>query len=220
MPKNNAEKILKILKNNFSLPNWASTERNPFQTLVITIISQNTVGKNTVRAFEALSKKFPITPEALAKAKLKEIEASLQVAGLFRNKARVIKKVSQIIIKRFNGSLDWIYSMPFEKARETLLSMPGVGPKTADVVLLFSAKKPTIPVDTHVERVSKRLGLVPEAANYEDIRAALQTLYLPHEYLHVHLLFISLGRSCCKALKPLCIQCPVSGLCSSKRIED
>ncbi|MEM2101909.1 MAG: endonuclease III [Candidatus Bathyarchaeia archaeon] len=220
MPKNNAEKILKILKNNFSMPKWASTERDPFQTLVVTIISQNTASKNTAKAFEALSKKFPITPEALAKAEQKEIEASLRVAGLFRNKARVINKVSQIIIERFNGSLDWVYSMPFEKTREILLSLPGVGPKTADVVLLFSAKKPTIPVDTHVERVSKRLGLVPEGANYEGIRTALQRLYLPDDYLHVHLLFISLGRSYCKALKPLCKQCPVSGLCPSKRIED
>lgn len=220
MPTTNAEKVLRILNNNFSMPKWASTERSPFQTLVVTIISQNTTGKNTAKAFEALSKRFSITPEALAKADVKEIEESLRVAGLFRNKAKVIKKVSQIVLNEFDGSLDWIHQLPFEEARKTLLTMPGVGPKTADVVLLFSAKKPTIPVDTHVNRISKRLGLVPKDADYEGVRLALQSLYLPRDFLGVHLLFIMLGRNYCKALKPLCKQCPVNSLCPSKRTED
>jgi len=220
MPATTADEILRILKNNFSSPKWASTERSPFQTLVVTIISQNTTGKNTAKAFEALSKKFPITPEALAKADEKEIEDALRVAGLFRNKAKTIKKISQILLDKFDGSLDWIYSMPFEEARKTLLAMPGVGPKTADVVLLFSAKKPTIPVDTHVNRVSKRLGLAPHDADYEGVRMTLQSLYSPKDFLNVHLLFIALGRNYCKALKPLCKQCPVNSLCPSKKNED
>jgi endonuclease-3 len=220
MTTNRANKIRQILKNNFPTPRWASTKRTPFQTLIVTIISQNTSGKNTGAAFERLSKRFKITPEALAKADLGEIQDALRVAGLFRNKAKTIKQVSQIILDDFDGSLDFIFSMSFEEARKRLLALPGVGPKTADVVLLFSAGKPTIPVDTHVNLVSKRLELAPQKADYEGVRTALQSLYDAEDYLAVHLLLIMLGRRYCKAIRPLCKQCPVNSLCPSRRVED
>jgi endonuclease-3 len=219
MTTTRANQILRILKNNFELPKWALSKRTPFETLIVTIISQNTAGKNTAKAFERLSKKFRITPEALAKADGKEIEDALRVAGLFRNKAKTIRKVSQIVLEQFDGSLDFVYSMPFEEARRTLLALPGVGPKTADVVLLFTAGKPTIPVDTHVNRVSKRLGLAPASADYEGVRMELQSLFVSEDFLAVHLLLIALGRKYCKALKPICRPCPVNSLCPSRRIE-
>ena len=220
MTTTRANEILRILKKNFPMPHWASSTRNPFQTLIVTIISQNTAGKNSAKAFERLSKKFQITPEVLAKADEKEIEDALRVAGLFRNKAKTIKNVSQIVLEKFNGSLDFVHSMLFEEARKTLLILPGVGPKTADVVLLFSAGKSTIPVDTHVNRVSKRLGLASRKADYEGVRMALQSLYAPEDFLAAHLLLIMLGRRYCKALKPICTQCLVNSLCPSKRTED
>jgi endonuclease-3 len=215
-----ANEILCILKKNFSPPPWASSRRNSFQTLIVTIISQNTAGVNTAKAFERLSRQFRIAPEALAKADEKDLQDALRVAGLFRNKAKTIKRVSKIILEEFNGSIDFIHSMPLEEARKRLLSLPGVGPKTADVVLLFSSGKETIPVDTHVNRVSKRLGLAPEKADYEGVRMALQSLYAPEDYLAVHLSLIMLGRKCCKALRPVCEQCPVSNLCPSRRVDD
>jgi endonuclease-3 len=218
--KNRAPKIVHILQKNFSIPQWASSTRDPFQTLIITVLSQATADKNTARAFENLSRRFSITPEALAKASVEDIERAIRVGGLYRNKSKVIKTISRIILEKFNGSLDFIQSLPLEEARKILLNMPGVGPKTADVVLLFCAGKPTIPIDTHVNRVSKRLGLVPPKADYEGVRRALETLYSPNDYLHVHLLLISLGRKYCKARKPLCKPCPVNTLCPSKRLEN
>ncbi|MGQ9459990.1 MAG: endonuclease III domain-containing protein [Candidatus Bathyarchaeaceae archaeon] len=220
MAKNRATEILHILQDNFSIPRWASSTRNPFQTLIITVLSQATADKNTARAFKNLSERFSITPEALTKASLEEIEKAIKVGGLYRNKSRVIKAISRMILERFNGSLDFIHSLTLEEARKILLSIPGVGPKTADVVLLFCARKPTIPIDTHVNRVSKRLGLTLPEASYEGVRQALETLYLPDDYLPVHLLFISLGRKYCRARKPLCKPCPVNLLCPSKRTED
>jgi len=110
-----------------------------------------------------------------------------------------------------------VLSLPFEEARESLMQLPGVGPKTADVVLLFCAEKPTIPVDTHVNRVSKKLGLAPANGDYETIRKSLQSLYNPEDYLAVHLLLISLGRKYCRARNPLCKQCPVNSLCPSRK---
>jgi len=218
MAENQAEKILQTLRNTFTLPKWTTSNRDPFKTLITTIISQNTADRNTAKAFENLSKQFEITPEALAKAEASKIEECLKVAGLYRNKTRTIKQVSKIILEKFRGDLKQILSMPLEEARKTLLQLPGVGPKTADVVMLFCAGKPTIPVDTHVNRVSKRLGLAPTNGDYEAVRESLQALYNPKHYLPLHILLILLGRKYCKARKPLCKQCPVNTLCPSKQI--
>jgi len=218
--KNRAAEILRILEESFPLPQWVHSTKDPFKTLIITVISQNTNDRNTARAFENLSKRFSITPDALAKASVKEIEDAIRVAGLYRNKSKVIRELSRVILEEFNGSLDFIYSMPLEEARKMLLRIPGVGPKTADVVLLFCAEKPTVPVDTHVNRVSKRLGLAPPNANYDGVRLTLQSLFPSEEYFPVHILLILLGRKCCKARKTLCKPCPVNMLCPSKHLED
>jgi endonuclease-3 len=220
MADDRAEKILRILRSAFTLPKWTNSNRKPFQTLVKTIISQNTADRNTVRAFENLSKRFHVTPEALAKAEASKIEESLKVAGLYRNKANKIKQASEIILEEFGGDLKSILAMPLKEARKTLMRLPGVGPKTADVVLLFCAEKPTIPVDTHVNRVSKRLALAPVNGDYETVRESLQTLYIPKDYLKVHVLMILLGRKYCKARNPLCKVCPLNMLCPSKYVYD
>jgi endonuclease-3 len=192
--------------------------RDPFETLVTTILSQNTADRNTARAFESLSKRFEITPEALAKATLDQIEEAIQVAGLYTNKARAIKQAATIILIKYHGKLQPVLSLPQEEARKTLMQFPGVGPKTADVVLLFSANQPTIPVDTHVNRVTKRLGFAPANGDYEAVRLALQSLYNPRDYLAVHLLLIAHGRRYCKARHPLCDECPINACCPSKRL--
>ena len=207
--------ILEALKSRFEVPNLLGMVNDPFKVLVRTIISQSTAEANTRRAYSNLSRKMLLTPKSLAEADIKEIADALFVAGLYRNKARIIKKVSQLIIEKLNGSLDFIYSKPLKEAREKLLGLPGVGPKTADIILLFCAKRPVLPVDTHVNRVSKRLGLVPPEADYEKIRECLQALYPPEEYFTVHMLFISLGREICKAKRPRHDECPVNHLCPS-----
>jgi endonuclease-3 len=220
MVENRAANILRSLRKTFAMPNWTTSASDPFRTLIVTIISQNTAGRNTARAFENLSNKFKITPEVLANAETSQIEQCLKVAGLYRNKAKTIKQVSRIIIDRFQGNLASVLSMPLEKGRKTLMQLPGVGPKTADVVLLFSAGRSTIPVDTHVYHVSKRLGLAPSQGDYEAVRASLQKLYSPRDYLAVHVLLIQHGRKYCKARNPLCKQCPLNKLCPSKHKRD
>jgi endonuclease-3 len=218
MTENHAEKILQILRKTFTMPEWTTSNRDPFKTLIVTIISQNTAGRNTAKAFENLSKRFEITSEALANAEISQIEECLKVAGLYRSKAKAIKQTSKIILEKFHGNLKPILSLPFEEARKTLLQLKGVGPKTADVVLLFCSEKPTIPVDTHVNRVAKRLGLAPANGDYETIRKRLQSLYNLKDYLAVHVLLILLGRKYCRARNPLCKQCPVNTLCPSKQL--
>jgi endonuclease-3 len=220
MDEKRASAVLAILRRTFTMPKWTKAKRKPFETLIVTIISQNTADRNTARAFERLSKRFEIKPEVLAKAETSQIEESLKTAGLYRNKAKTIKQVSQIILEKFHASLQPILSLPLEEARKTLMALPGVGPKTADVVLLFSAKQPTIPVDTHVNRVAKRLGFAPANGDYDAVRTSLQSLYNPHDYLAVHVLLIAHGRRYCKARRPLCKQCPVNIHCPSRGLWD
>ena len=216
MKDKRAATILQVLRQTFAMPEWTETKRDPFETLIVTIISQNTADINTARAFERLSNRFEIKPEVLANAETSHIEDALKTAGLYRNKSKTIKQVSRIILKEFHGSIQPILALPLEEARKTFIQMPGVGPKTADVVLLFSAKQPTIPVDTHVNRVSKRLGFAPASGDYEKVRKSLQSLYEQRDYLAVHVLLIAHGRRYCKALRPLCRQCPVNMYCPSR----
>lgn len=211
----NSSVIIAKLKSTLDSPSLVKIRHDPFETLVVTIISQNTADINTARAFQKLSGRFQITPQALANAPLQELEECLRVGGLYKNKAQTIQTASRIIAEKFQGSLKCVLLHPLEQARELLMEMPGVGPKTADVVLLFSANKPTIPVDTHVNRVSKRLGLAPNDGGYEEIRFALQQRFEPDDYFAVHLLLIALGRKFCKARQPLCPSCPVNSCCPS-----
>jgi endonuclease-3 len=202
------------------MPPWTVQQHEPFETLVATIISQNTSDTNTQRAFETLSKHLEITPQALADTQIAQIQDCLHTAGLYKAKAKTINVVSKIMLEKYGGSLEPILALPLEEARNALLEMPGVGPKTADVVLLFCAGMATVPVDTHVNRVSKRLGWAPADGDYEDVRLSLQRLFEPEDYLAVHLLLIAHGRKYCRARQPLCQTCPVNVFCPSRGLGD
>ena len=212
--KNKASAILRTLEREFSIPKLSSLCKDPFKTLIRTIISQATADVNTARAYKELEGRVGITVLSLSRVSREAIEESLRSAGLYRNKSKVMKELASVILERYGGSLDFIYGDSLGEARRKLLELPGVGPKTADILLLFCARKPTIPVDTHVNRVSKRLGLVSDRADYEKVRRALQSLYPSEEYLKVHFLLIYHGRRYCKARRPLCPSCPVRDKCS------
>ncbi len=188
----------------------ASRSKNPFEVLVATVLSQNTTDKNSLKALKELKKRFRITPEDLSKASVREIEEAIRPAGLYRQKASVIKELA---LNLSNGKLNKILSMDWQEARKILISLRGVGPKTADVLLLMSAGAPTFPVDTHVMRVSKRLGIVKPNASYEEARQALMDFFRPEDYLKGHLLLIKLGRTYCKARNPRCSECPLRDIC-------
>ena len=202
-----------MLKHELTLPPWANSRLDSFETLVTTILSQNTTDRNTARALESLSKRFEITPEALAKAELSQIEETIKIAGLHRSKSKSIRQAAKLIIEKHHGKMEPLLSLPIKDARKALIQFDGDGPKTADVVLLFSTNKPTIPVDTHEDRVAKRLGFAPANGNYELVRQNLQTLYDTRDYLSVHLLLIEHGRKYCKARHPLCNKCPIKLYC-------
>ncbi|MEM1512311.1 MAG: endonuclease III [Candidatus Jordarchaeales archaeon] len=183
-----------------------------FEILVATIISQNTNSKNTSAAFRKLRERFSLRPEVLAGAPLKELEECLRPAGLYRMKAKRIKEISAILLGR-EGGLEAILKKPLDEARSELVSLPGVGWKTADVVLSFAAGKATFPVDTHIARIAKRWGIVDGKAGYEEVSTAFKKVVDEKERRRVHLMLIRFGREYCVARAPRCDQCPIKPPC-------
>jgi len=221
--KERAHKILRILKstfgevdlNEFLAFKVALETRDPFETLVATILTQNTNEKNAFKSYFSLKKKFPkITPSVLANSTIDELSSLISHGGLGYVKAKRIIEASKYILKKFKGDLSTILKKPLEEARTELMRIPGVGPKTADILLLMIANKPTVPVDTHVMRVSYRLGFTAKNAKYEDVRRKLIELFCPDKCLEAHLYLILLGRRFCTARKPKCSICPISEFCA------
>jgi endonuclease-3 len=214
-----AKKILKILNRNLSICDEdfaalivAKETSDPFRVLIVTILSQNCTDIAALRAYRRLDEEVGVAPLSLGRAKVREIGKAIREAGLHRQKARALKGLSEIILERYSGNLNGILHNPIDQARALLQELPKVGPKTADVLLSIWGQS-TISVDTHVDRVSKRLGLAVQKAKYEEVRASLMQLYRQGDYSSVPLSFMALGRKICKAPKPRCSSCPVMKLC-------
>jgi endonuclease-3 len=210
-----AIKIHETLMKAFGEPIW----RNPLPAideLVSTILSQNTNDVNRDRAFDALRAKFP-TWEAVRDAQEKDVIEAIKPAGLANQKGPRIQQVLRAITEE-RGALDlqFLADMPLEEARSWLMKFNGVGPKTAAIVLCFSLGKPAFPVDTHVYRVTGRIGLRPEKMNVEQAHPHLESVFPPETYYAAHLNIIRLGREVCNARKPMCPQCPIKELCEYK----
>jgi endonuclease-3 len=212
-PNKTKTMMLDRISRSFPVEPW--TADPPFDTLIQTILSQNTSDRNSDAAMKMLRKRYKIKPRSLANAKIRELTPCIRSAGLYRSKAPHIIETSRIIWKQYKGSLNSILKLPYPDAKEKLMAFPGVGPKTADIVLAFNAKHPVIPVDTHIARVTKRLGIVPQNANYEKIRTSLEALIPETDRIAVHLSIIQFGREMCKAPRPKCQICPVNKSCPS-----
>ena len=165
-----------------------------------------------------LRKRYKINPRTLAKARISELTPCIKQAGLYRSEAPRIKAVSRIIQDQYGGRLTPILNRPYGQAKNELMNLPGVGPKTADILLAFVAKNPVIPVDTHIARVTKRLGIAKVNANYEQVRLPLEALIPARKRIPLHLSIISFGRAVCRAPRPRCAICPVNRLCPSSTV--
>jgi endonuclease-3 len=210
--KEKALKVHKTLIEAFGEPTW----RNPLppvDELVSTILSQNTNDVNRDRAFDSLRDKFP-TWEEVRDADTDEVIEAVRVAGLANQKGPRLQNVLREITEE-RGSLDlsFLEDMPLEEARDWLTKFKGVGPKTAAIVLCFSLNRPAFPVDTHVYRVTGRIGLRPENISVEKAHPYLEEVFPPETYYAAHLNIIRLGREICAARKPKCPECPVYDLC-------
>lgn len=185
----------------------------PVDELVSTILSQNTNDNNRDKAFNALRARYP-SWEAVRDASTAEVVDCIRVAGLANQKGPRIQQVlDQITSERGVLDLSFLNDLPLEDARAWLLKFNGVGPKTAAIVLCFSLGRPAFPVDTHVYRVTGRIGLRPENISVEAAHPYLEGIFPPETYYAAHLNLIRLGREICHARKPDCAHCPLLGQC-------
>ncbi len=189
--------------------NWVIGKKDPFRVLVTTVLSQRTRDENTLRASERLFSKYS-TPEEIARADIEDIEKLIKPSGFYRVKARKVKEISKEILERFGGRVP--------ESLEDLLSLPGVGRKTANCVIVYGFGKPAIPVDTHVHRISNRLGLVrtktPEETEKELLRIVPKNLWI-----RLNELFVKFGQRICRPVRPLCKSCPVRKFCKYGKVK-
>ncbi len=205
--KHNMNKIIKILerfKNEYGTVPWNwHTRQKPFYVLIATIMSQRTKDSQTDEASKKLFEQFP-TPELLASAPVEKIEELIRGVNYFKTKARRIKEVSQIITEKYGGKVP-------EDFKE-LISLPGVGRKTANCVLLYGFRKPVLPVDTHVHRISNRLGWINTKTPEETEKALIRLI--PEEWIpFINDFMVKHGQTICKPVNPLCNQCFINELC-------
>ncbi len=212
------DRILRIhhrLLAEYGEPRWRP--HDPLAVLVSTILSQNTNDVNRDRAYERLRERFP-TWENVLNAPLEDLIEAIRPAGLAPTKApRIQETLRRIRAERGNFSLDFLAEWPLDRARDWLLSIPGIGPKTAAIVLLFAFGRPAFPVDTHIHRVARRLGLIPPRATREQAHQLLEDLIPPELYYPLHLNLIALGRDVCHPRNPECGRCVLRDECDFYR---
>lgn len=208
---------IRILEEQYGLPR--AEIMDPVDLLVMTILSQNTSDTNSLRAFGNLKEAFA-DYELLLNASTKDVVDSIRTGGLADIKARRIRE-TLLKIKQLRGMIDlgFLGDMGNDAAMQYLLALPGVGPKTASVVLLFAFGFPFLPVDTHVYRVSRRLGLIPEDVRLEKAQTILEKIVPVEKYLSVHLNLIRHGRLICRARGPRHEECALRSYCDCFQAE-
>jgi len=196
----------------YGYPDWRNP-LPPLDELVSTILSQNTNDVNRDRAFDALTARYS-SWEEVRDADEQDVIDTIRPAGLANQKGPRIQKIlTQITEQKGSLDLSFLGEMQTEDARQWLLQFKGVGPKTAAIVLQFSLGKPAFPVDTHVYRVTGRIGIRPEKMSADQAHNYLEDLLPEETYFPAHLNIIRLGREICHARKPDCEQCPLNGMC-------
>ncbi len=181
--------------------------------LILTILSQNTSDTNSFAAYESLRKRFP-TWEKVASANVRSIASAIRKGGLADQKGPRIKSILKEIHKSTGAyDLEHLREMPMDEAMQYLLHFNGVGMKTAGCVLLFSLGKPAFPVDTHILRVSQRLGIIGPKVNADKASAVYMEYTSPGDRLKFHIDIIHFGRQVCHARNPECDKCKLTRMC-------
>lgn len=211
-----AGRIVALLEQAYGRPEMRAGS-DPLDQLILTVLSQNTTDRNCERAYEALRSRFP-TWDTVPLAETAEVADAIHCGGLAKTKAARIQCILRSIREQHGHiGLDFLADMPSEAVSAYLAGFPGVGPKTAGCVLLFALGRPVLPVDTHILRVAKRLGLIGAAASAEKAHVALQAVVDDEHVYSFHLNMIAHGRRVCRAASPRCQACVLRNECSSYR---
>lgn len=206
--------VLERLGERYDHPTWAGPRLDAVSELVLTILSQNTADTNSFRAFTALRERYPTWDDVLA-APTDELEDVIRPGGLAPTKSKRIQHVLAEVKDATNGTWDlgFLGEWPLDKAREWLMALPGIGRKTASIILLFNFGRPVMPVDTHVHRVATRLGMLPPRTPLDRAHDLLEEVLRPEEMYPFHVELIRHGRDTCRAPRPICGLCPLTDVC-------
>ena len=200
--------ILGELKSAYPDAKTELSHRNPFELLISTILSAQATDKSVNAATPALFARYPDAP-SMAQATPDDVEPLIKSIGLYRNKAKNCVATAKALTERFGGGVPEDF--------DAVLSLPGVGRKTASVVLANAFGRPAIAVDTHVGRLSRRLGLT-EATHPDKVQRDLEAQFPEDSWIFLHNALIFHGRRVCLARTPLCEACPLSNLCPSSTV--
>jgi endonuclease-3 len=197
------DRISDVIKGEAHLDQLARKKQDPFKILISTILSARTRDSNTEEATKTLFAKYN-TPELIANAEVEELEKLIYKSGFYKVKAVRIKEVSQIIKNKFDSVVPDDF--------EDLISLPGVGAKTANCVLVYAFKIPAIPVDTHVHRIPNRLGWI-KTKKPEETETELKKIIPKDQWIRVNRLFVRFGQEICLPNRPKCDLCPINSIC-------
>lgn len=188
---------------------------NALDELIFTVLTQHTSDLNAERAFDELRRQIPSWGEVI-ESDVKAVACAIQSGGLANQKSVRIQSILQEIVSRHGAlELEFLKAFEVDEARQWLIELPGVGPKTAAVVMAFALGMPAMPVDTHIHRVSGRLGMIRAGTTADDAHVVLEKIVEPQDRFNLHVLLITHGRQICKARRPLCSECPLADLCPS-----
>lgn len=206
------QKVASLLEERYGYPTWRQ-HLAPVDELVCTILSQNTSDTNRDKAFYALTARYP-NWETVRDAPVEDIIEAIRPAGLSKQKAPRIKAALQYLTETQGSiTLDFIADLDIDAAKDWLTNINGIGPKTAAIILLFAFNKPAFPVDTHVHRVTGRLGLIGPNVSAERAHDELEAIIPPDDFYPAHLNIIQHGRTICQARRPRCEECPLTIHC-------
>ncbi len=193
-------------------PQWWWPARTRLEVIVGAILTQNTSWRNATLALAKLRKAGRLSWGGLRKASLAELENCVRPAGFYTQKARTIRNIVLWLGRRHRGSLNALFSLPASEVRAQLLSLKGLGPETADAILLYAGRQPFFVADAYTRRILSRHGLFSEATSYGEAQRYLhQHLPADHRvYNEFHALLVEVGKQYCKRQAPACKQCPLA----------
>jgi endonuclease-3 related protein len=213
-PALDLQRVFLLLKARFGPQRWWPAE-TPFEVVVGAILTQNTSWSNVERAIANLKVAGALAPAMICRLAINELEQLIRPTGFFRQKAVRLHHLAKILVDRYGGDVAQLCAGPLDQARGRLLALPGIGPETADAILLYAGQRPSFVVDAYTRRIFTRLGMLSSSEGYQSIRARFlialpQDVPLFNEY---HALIVTLAKGHCRKQRPECATCPLQQVC-------
>ena len=214
LPNNQLTTIQQLLHDHFGPLHWWPAD-SPFEVVVGAILTQNTAWTNVEKAIHNLKQARVLSSEKLANLPVNQLEELIKPSGFFRQKAARLHNLAKHLMEEWQNNLDDLCSGPLDDARQRLLALSGIGPETADSILLYAAGRPSFVVDAYTRRIFKRIGLLHGKESYDEIRLIfMQNLLEDAEgYNEYHAQIVQLAKTCCRKKKTFCSECPLNAVC-------